>query len=130
MTCGRPTPPRTCLNTVSLASTGLSKRFVEFVEEYALGVATTRERLTDATIAAMRDVFVDYDLVGNATEFPLDLSGRNKPSPFVGLTFLAVGDGVPTYVASIIELLGDGWVMVRLDERLPVELDRFYEPLN
>ncbi len=93
-------------------------------------MATTRERLTEATIAALRDVFVDYGLVGNASEFPLDLSGRNKPIPCVGLRFLAVGDGVPTYGASVTELLGDGWVMVRLEERLPVELGRFYEPLN
>lgn len=75
-------------------------------------------------------VFVDYALVGRATTFPLDLNGRNKPKLEIGSKFLAIGDAVPTRLAYVTELLGDDWVMVRLDEQLPSQIDCFYEPLN
>lgn len=87
-------------------------------------MALARQTDTGPSVAELRPVFVDYSMVGIATEFPLDLSGPTKPTLAVGSRFLAVGDSVPTYVATVTESLGDGWVMVRLDQQLPSEAER------
>ena len=91
-------------------------------------MAKTRERVTAETISGLVAVFVDYGLVGIAPVFPVDLSGRRKPALEVGDRFLATGDSVPTYLATVTESLGDGWALVRLDEQLPPEIDSFYLP--
>ena len=83
----------------------------------------TSETVTGPAVAELRAVFVDYSMVGIATEFPLDPSGPTKPTLSVGSRFLAVGDSVPTYVSTATESLGDGWVMVRLDQQLPSEAE-------
>jgi hypothetical protein len=60
------------------------------------------------------EVFVDYSQVGKATEFPIQIDRTSAASLHTGDRFVVTGDSVPSYVAEVIELLGDGWSMIGL----------------
>ena len=60
------------------------------------------------------EVFVDYGMVGNAREFPIDLGRSEAAGLCVGSRFIVTGDSVPTYVAEVAELLDDEWAVIRL----------------
>ena len=60
------------------------------------------------------EVFVDYGMVGNASEFPIDLGRSEAAGLRVGSRFIVTGDSVPTFVAEVAELLDDGWAVIRL----------------
>jgi hypothetical protein len=55
------------------------------------------------------EVFVDYSLVGKATEFSIDLAHSAASGLQPGNRFIVTGDAVPTFVAEVCELLDDGW---------------------
>ena len=60
------------------------------------------------------EIFVDYGMVGNASEFPIDLGRSEAAGLRVGSRFIVTGDSVPTFVAEVAELLDDGWAIIRL----------------
>jgi hypothetical protein len=69
------------------------------------------------------EVFVDYGLVGNAREFPVDLGRSDAAGLQIGNRFVATGDSVPTCIAEIVELLDDGWAVVRLISEVTAQTD-------
>jgi hypothetical protein len=69
------------------------------------------------------EVFVDYGLVGNAREFPVDLGRSDAAGLRIGNRFVVTGDSVPTYIAEIVELLDDGWAVVRLISEVTSQTD-------
>ena len=60
------------------------------------------------------DVFVDYALVGLATEFPIALLPSERAELQIGTLIHLTGDSVDDRVGAVTELLEEPWVMVRL----------------
>jgi hypothetical protein len=69
------------------------------------------------------EVFVDYSLVGKATEFPIHLARSEAAGLQPGNRFIATGDSVPTFVAEVCELLEDGWAVIRLVMEVTAQTD-------